>query len=258
MLHVQHEDGLFDDATLARHLEAVDAPVIVTEHSVWPHARPWERRADVLAALTDHGAAMLRARAGGRRVVRLSHGCPDWFPARKAARGRVIGSFGFLERHKGLFRLLDVVRALPGSELVLYSHVRTAAAGRDFARAAEGLPVRWTDAFLPTRTVARRLAAECDVLVFWYDEVPHASTSGAARVGLATGVPVLTSPTGWFADLHDVTYQPPDVVEGVRRLLDDSSLRASLAGAARDFCAEHAWRRVAADHLTLWQSVERP
>jgi glycosyltransferase involved in cell wall biosynthesis len=256
LLHVQHEDGLFDDAALARHLESVDAPVVVTEHSVWPLARAWERRADVLVALTDHGAAMLRGRAAGRRVVRLPHGCPTWFPPRKAARGRVIGAFGFLEAHKGLSALLKVVRALPGSELVLYSHARTPAVARDFAKAVEGLPVRWTDAFLPVETVARRLAADCDVLVFWYDEVPHASASGAARVGLATGVPVLTSPTGWFADLRDVTYQPADVLEGVRRLLDDSALRAKLSAAARDFCSQHAWRRVAAEHLTLWQSVE--
>jgi len=256
LLHVQHEDGLFDDAVLAGHLESVDAPVVVTEHSVWPQARAWERRADVLVALTDHGAAMLRGRAAGRRVVRLPHGCPGWFPPRKATRGRVIGSFGFLEAHKGLAALLEVVRALPGSELVLYSHARTPTLARDFAKAAEGLAVRWTDAFLPVETVARRLAAECDVLVFWYDEVPHASASGAARVGLATGVPVLTSPTGWFADLRDVTYQPADVMEGVRRLLDDSALRATLSTAARDFCSQHAWRRVAAEHLTLWQSVE--
>jgi glycosyltransferase involved in cell wall biosynthesis len=256
LLHVQHEDGLFDDAVLAGHLDAVDAPVVVTEHSVWPRARAWERRADVLVALTDHGAAMLRARATDRRVVRLPHGCPGWFPPRKATRGRVIGSFGFLERHKGLWELLDVLRALPGSELVLYSHARTAAAARDFAMAARGLAVRWTDAFLPVETVARRLAAECDVLVFWYDEVQHASASGAARVGLATGVPVLTSATGWFADLRDVTYQPADVTEGVRRLLEDSALRGTLSTAARDFCSQHAWRRVAAQHLTLWQSLE--
>jgi hypothetical protein len=75
-------------------------------------------------------------------------------------------------------------------------------------------------------------------------------------VGLATGVPVLTSATGWFADLREVTYQPADVMEGVRRLLDDSALRGTLSTGAREFCAQHAWRRVAAEHLTLWQSVE--
>ena len=47
------------------------------------------------------------------------------------------------------------------------------------------------------------------------------------RVGLATGVPVLTSPTSWFADLRDVTYQPADLEEGVRRLLEDTQLRGS-------------------------------
>ena len=112
------------------------------------------------------------------------------------------------------------------------------------------------DQFLPAEEVARRLAAEADVLVFWYDDVPHASASGAARVGLATGVPVLTSPTHWFHELRDVTYQPDDLVDGVQRLLEDTALRKRLAAAARDYCHENSWARSAERHLALWRSVE--
>jgi glycosyltransferase involved in cell wall biosynthesis len=258
LLHVQHEDGLFDDATLADYLERVDAPVVVTEHTVGPVPKPWEERAAALVALTSRGAAELRARAGGRPVAHLPHGCPEWFPPRKARRGRVIGSFGFMEPYKGFHDLLEVLRALPGTELVLYSHSKDPAFGREFERAAAGLPVRWCRDYLPAERVARRLAAECDLLAFWYDEVPHASASGAVRVGLASGVPVLTSRTSWFEDLGGATYQPEQLTEGVAGLLEDGDLRDDLVAAARDHCTKHGWRRVAADHLTLWQSVERP
>jgi glycosyltransferase involved in cell wall biosynthesis len=93
--------------------------------------------------------------------------------------------------------------------------------------------------------------------VFWYDEVAHASASGAARIALATGVPVLASPTGWFSDLTEVTHQPADPVEGVARLLADDTLRDRLSGAAREFCHRHTWPRVAEEYARLWDAVER-
>ena len=104
--------------------------------------------------------------------------------------------------------------------------------------------------------VARRLAAEADVLVFWYSPVPFVAASAAVRVGLATGVPVLTSRTGWFSDLEGVTYQPEDLVEGVRRLLDDTALRERTVAAAREHCRENSWCQFARRHLELWQSLD--
>jgi len=70
-------------------------------------------------------------------------------------------------------------------------------------------------------------------------------------------VPVLASPTSWFADLRDQTYQPDDVTKGVQRLLDDSTLRDRLTAAATDYCKEHSWPNVADHHLRLWQALER-
>jgi glycosyltransferase involved in cell wall biosynthesis len=116
--------------------------------------------------------------------------------------------------------------------------------------------VRWERRYLPAERIASRLAAEADVLVFWYDDVPHASASGAARIGLSTGVPVLTSPTRWFADLTEVTYQPSDLDEGVARLLSDTGLREHLVGSARQFCHQHTWRRVADEYARVWETVE--
>jgi glycosyltransferase involved in cell wall biosynthesis len=258
LLHVQHEDGLFDDAALAGYLERIDAPVVITEHSVGAVAKPWEERAAALVALTSRGVTELRARARGRPVAHLPHGCPEWFPPRKTTRGRVIGSFGFMERYKGFTALLEVLRTLPGTELVLYSYPKDPRFGREFEHAAAGLPVRWCRDYLPAEQVAHKLAAECDLLAFWYDEVPHASASGAARIGLASGVPVLTSRTSWFEDLGHTTWQPEQLTQGVARLLEDGNLRNDLVAAARDYCTKHSWRRIAADHLTLWQSIERP
>jgi glycosyltransferase involved in cell wall biosynthesis len=256
LVHVQHETSLLDDADLERYLDAADWPVTVTEHSVGTESRGWESKASALVALTAEGVNRLAQRAPGRRVLRMDMGCPTWFPPRKHQRGRVIGAFGFLEAHKGFFGLLAAVRELEGVSLELHSYPKWSAIADRFAADCSGLDVSWHRQYLPVDEIARRLAATCDVVVFWYDEVPTAAASAAVRVALASGVPVLTSRTTWFADVADVTYQPADLVEGLERLLDDSELRAELVARARDYCHAHAWPRVAAQHLQLWQELE--
>jgi glycosyltransferase involved in cell wall biosynthesis len=259
VLHIQHEYALFDSAALTGCVQQARinrVPVVITEHTVRSEMVAWEREADVLTALTKRGAEMLHARWPNQRVEYLPHGCPTWFPPRKKKRGRVIGAFGFLEPHKGFWRLLEVLRALPDTELLLVSHAKYPESVVPWTSAVTGLPVRHYSEFLPVAEAARLLAAETDILVYWYDDITHASASGAVRVGLATGVPVLASPTSWFADLRDVTFQPHDLTEGVQRLLEDTGLRGQLTSATRDYCHEHSWPRIADRHLALWRSLE--
>jgi glycosyltransferase involved in cell wall biosynthesis len=259
LLHVQHAPGLVNDADLVRTVTAAKhahAPVVVTEHAVYGQASAWERDADVLVALTVEGTTRLRQRWPAKDVRHIPHGCATWFPPRKRKRGKVIGAFGFLGRHKGFWHLLDAIRRIPGSELLLISHAQSAELEERWAAAARDLPVRRISEFLPVEEVARRLAAEADILAYWYDDVPHASASGAVTIGLASGVPVLTSRTGWFEGLAGVTFQPDDLVEGIQRLLDDEPLRERLVDAARTYCNEHNWERTAQRHLALWQSLE--
>lgn len=260
LLHIQHETSLFDDSALTESVQRARAgrmPVVITEHTVGWNVRPWERDANVLTALTQRGAAMLRARWPDKRVEYLPHGCPTWFPPRKKASGLTIGAFGFLEYHKGFWQLLDLVRALPGTELLLVSHSKNHEKNEQWARDAAGLPVRHCSDFMPVEAAARLLAAEADILVYWYDELgEHASASGAVRVGMATGVPVLASATNWFKDLEGPTYQSADLIEGARRLLDDTALREETTSAARDYCHQHSWTNIAKRHVALWQSLD--
>jgi hypothetical protein len=199
---------------------------------------------------------MLCQRWPVRRVEHLPHGCPTWFPRRKRRRGRVLGGFGFMAPHKGFSRLLEVLRGGDDLQMVLYSAPRAEDDERRWAAAAHDLPVRREARRLPVEEIATRLAAEADVLVFWYDETDFPTVSGAVRVGLASGVPVLTSPTRWFDDLREVTYQPLDLEQGVRHLLEDTKLREHLVEAATAYCHEHSWTRIAERHVALWRSLE--
>lgn len=258
LLHVQHEPGIFDQSQLlnsAWRAKQAGVPVVVTEHSVSDHARSWEQGATALVSLSSLGAAKLKVRWPSKRIEHIPHGCPTWFPPRKTSRSRVIGAFGFLAPHKGFWQLLNVLHQMPGTELLLFSSTQSSELQARWEEASSGLPVRWIREYLPASEIARRLAADADLLAFWYDEVNHLSASGAVRIGLATGVPVLTSPTSWFHDLREVTYQPPSLAEGVGRLLDDTALRDDLTAQAHSYCYENSWPQVAAQHLALWRSL---
>jgi glycosyltransferase involved in cell wall biosynthesis len=258
LLHVQYAPGLFNTADLTQQVQRahqMGIPLVITEHAVSPEAQAWERDADVLVALTQTGTNMLQARWPTKRVQHLPLGCPTWFPPRKSSRGKVIGTFGFLAGHKGFWHLLDVLRTLPGTELLMFSHAKSAETEARWTEDARGLPVRRVREFLPVDDIVRHLASEADILVFWYDEFMLASASYAVRIGLATGVPVLASPTSWFYDLHGSAYQPANLLEGVQRLFDDTSLREQLTSRANSYCHDHSWPRIAERHMALWQTL---
>ena len=259
VVHLQHEDSLHDDgrlgADIAR-LRQAGARVLVTEHTVMPAMHAWERDVNVLVALTAAGAEVLKRRWPGKRVEHIPHGCHEYFPPRKKKLGKVIATFGFPAEYKCFDRLLELQRAIPESQLVIYSHDHGDPAVRVSLERVDGQSVRLITDFMPPEEIASRLAAEADVLVFWYQSWGALIASGAVHIGLATGVPVMTSPTSWFKDLKEVTYQPADPLDGVKRLLEDTDLRQRLVGAATDYCHVNSWVSIAQRHRSLWESLE--
>jgi glycosyltransferase involved in cell wall biosynthesis len=258
LLHVQHHPDLFDERQLEQQLlraRSSRVPVVVTEHAVTTQRQAWESCASALVSLTEAGAKTLARNCPGQTVEYIPHGCPTWFPRRKRTRGKTVGAYGFLDRHKGFWHILDILKFIPGTDLLLYSYSKSPQVRSSWEAAIRGQPVRWIDRYMPESDIADALAAEADVLVFWYDESRFESTSGAARTGLASGVPVLASPTRWFHEIRGVTYQPANLVEGVKRLLEDTPLRNALTEAAMDYCHQHAWSNIADRHRTLHRAV---
>lgn len=259
-LHLEHEFGIVDAASIGaalRQARALGRTVSATVHSVLPTPIPHEAEMDALVALTARGAATLAARNPGRPCAHIPLGCPTWFPPRKAARGRVVGAFGFLQPHKGFFELLEAVRALPGASLLLVAHAPDPAVEAAWEAAARGLPVRRVAGFPDAAEAARLLAAEADVLAFPYRDVGAAYASGAVTVGLATGVPVLASTAACFDDLGEAVWRARDLRAGLARLLDDTALRARTAAAARAHCHDNDWAATARRHRALWSRIRR-
>lgn len=260
ILHVQHQHSLYDEYTLLKKLQRTkqqSCPILITEHSIGEHVEPWERYADCLVSLTSKGAAQLKQRWPNKDIRHIPMGAPTWFPERKKKRGNVIGVFGFLERHKGFWHLLDVLKQNSDISLQAFSYARSKSLLHQWQQDSDGLPVVHITKYLSEQEIAFRLASEADIIVYWYDEVPFYSASSALRVGLASGVPVLTSPTSWFYDLRDVTYQPQDLYHGVLHLLEDDDLRQRLTESARDYCHATSWANITQQHLSLWSDYRR-
>jgi glycosyltransferase involved in cell wall biosynthesis len=240
-----------------RTARALGRGVSATVHSVLPTPIPREAEMDALVALTARGAAILAARNPGKPCLHIPHGCPTWFPRRKARRGRVIGAFGFLTPHKGFFELLDAVRDLPGASLLLVAHAPDPAVEAAWEKAARGAPVRRIGGYPDAAAAARLLAAEADLLAYPYREAGLAYASGAVTVGLATGVPVLASTAACFDDLGEAVWRTDDLRAGLARMLDNTALRERTAAAARAHCHDNDWATTARRHRALWSRIRR-
>ena len=229
-------------ASTLRACQEQDIPTVLTLHAVGAEPAPPEHFADVLAATTRRSEQRLRARHPHKQVTYLPHGCPRWLPKRKAKAGRAVSAYA-PSLSEGDLRSLASSLERAGAELLM------------FGEAAPRPPGRYVPGDFPSAEVAARLAAEADVLVYWYGETGCADVDGVVRAGLATGVPVLTSRGVAFEDVREAVYQADELTEGVARLLEDTDLRAHVTASAREFCIAHGWGRVASAHEALWESL---
>jgi glycosyltransferase involved in cell wall biosynthesis len=255
---VVHADGAPDDVELVRFVLAAAArslPVAVTELAVGPRLHAWERDAAALVAETARGAELLRAKWADRRVELIPPGCPPCAPARKRRRraGQAPVVATFAEQPSCLWAALEAATALDGRLLVL-----GAAGGslpRDFKAAAAAVDLQ-TAPPEPGASAAARLADKADVVVLWHEDASDARASRAARMALASGVPLVAARTTWVDGLEGCVHQPDDAAAGARRVLEDAVLRRSLADAAREHCEDNSWPRIAERHKALWCELE--
>jgi glycosyltransferase involved in cell wall biosynthesis len=198
-------------------------------------------------------------------VVLLPHGVIDR-PAlnAEAVRGLlglsgfnpVIGTFGFLLPGKGLPELIHsfalLLRASPGAYLLMVNAnypVPESEAERERCLAVirqlelEG-QTRLINDFLDLEETLFLLSA-CDIIVFPYQRSEE-SASGAVRLGLAVGRPVLTTPLAVFSDLSEIVHQLPgtnarDIAEGIGSFLGDEQRKVEIVQRQRDWIRQNSW-----------------
>ena len=203
-------------------------------------------------------------------VALLAHGvidrvAPDADAVRSllglSAFGPAIGTFGFMLPGKGLPELIHafalILRAHPAAYLLMLNADYPTPESREERERCHALlrllevedQVRLISDFLDLEETLFLLSA-CDVVVFPHQQSEE-SASGAVRLGLAAGRPVLTTPLPVFGDLSEVVHQlhgtdAPAIAEGILSVLGDDGRKADILRRQRGWVRANGWAAQAA------------
>lgn len=257
--------GLDDDKVITVHLHAARAGFSDLEVNA-----PKMGRARRFIVHNPDEYRLLVGLLGVGRVSLLPHGIDAPVTVRRPPqlghlgepRRLRLGAFGFSSPHKRydlVIRAADLlVRRGYDVEIKLLSACNASNRGSvahlkvvvELATAL-GLSERLTmrTAFSPIDDVISELAT-CDCIVFPYDEVQEGA-SGAVRVGIRAGVPVIVSKASLFDDLRDF-------VSSCREQ-DERSYANMIVHIVSDRAAHASALRRQADYISIasWQNVSR-
>jgi glycosyltransferase involved in cell wall biosynthesis len=168
----------------------------------------------------------------------------------------VIGTFGFLLPGKGLLELIHafalILRAHPTAYLLMLNANYPAPESREERERCRALlrllevedQVRLINDFLEIEETLFLLSA-CDVVVFPYQRSEE-SASGAVRLGLAAGRPVLTTPLPVFGELSEVVHQLAGtdaraIAEGIVSVVGDDGRKAEILRRQWGWVRANSW-----------------
>lgn len=283
---IQHEFGIFPNAThYFQMLQMLDAvPHAVVMHSVYDHLDKavYASVSRDIVVHTQAGADCLRSKGTASRLHVIPHGCvavPDrselWNILRTPY---TVVQFGFGFRYKGVERMLDAVAKLKAGDPAKYGDLFYAyflstnqhndRAHDDYyaslmARVAElGLEdnvaiVRRfnTDAMLSLYLRIFKLA------VFPYVVSPDNTVfgaSGAVRLAMAHGIPVVASESHLFDDLEGVLPRPADadaLSAAIDKVFSDGEHRRRLTEGALAYVHGNGWDVTADRYIDVYRSI---
>jgi glycosyltransferase involved in cell wall biosynthesis len=276
-LLIQYHDGFFSSDALLSIVVAcrmAQISVAVTCHN--SRKMPAQALIGLCAAgatvLVHSQAELSRVLAlGVDRVVHVPHGVLEVAdrPAGEAraalgwSRGPVIGTFGFLRPHKGLYELIQAFGLVsdvhPEAKLLALTALYDSADSTEYHERCQQLlgtlpagcreNVRLDTAFHEIDTILRQLQA-CDVIVLPYHPSAEGA-SGSAAISLATRRPVVIARSAVFEDIHQHTYclesgDPLSIALGICNVLGSPDLLDALSRTSHRFVRERGWSRIAA------------
>ena len=220
---IQHQPGLLRFSYLNElllKLSEMDVKVFITMHNtrdrslVFPSKRIEKaveglKTCSTVMVHSNSDVEILKALGIEDNVVMIPHGIyppPSDSAESLPVEGRVMGSFGFLLKHKGQLELVEAFERLPGWDQLLLLCATIERSGKMEAKInslieKKGLTgrVKLVTDFLDD-DVAIASLAKCELLVFPYQNTKE-SASGAVRMGVAAGVPLAVTPIPIFDDV---------------------------------------------------------
>lgn len=279
---IQHEFGIFPNAFhYLQLLEGLsEVPHAVVMHSVYEH-----QDKAVCTAATRHvvvhnpiGARYLAGRV--QHVHLLPHGCVRtcteelWNIFQSPY---TVMQFGFGFRYKGMDRAIRAVHHLKSADpkfaeiqyLALVScneHNRPAneAYANQLRELADSLGVGDNVVILQGYFSDEQLSAylrTAKMAIFPYVQDPRNvvyGASGAARIAMAHGIPVLASESHMFDDLEGVLPRPAghlELAEEIDKVFSDGAYRNSVVASALAYVEDHDWPSTARRYADLYPPI---
>ncbi len=296
LLNVQHEYGLFggtDGAWFLDLLEAVEKPVVVSLHTVLPHAPESHRsvarrlceKADAVVVLSQNGKDILTADYGvdAHKLHVIHHGVPD-VPFRSTETAKVafgvsdrmtISTFGLISRGKGLEFGIEAMRTVVERHpdalyLILgetHPNVRRyegESYRHELSAQVEkyGLQqnVKLVDHYLEFGELLNYLSAT-DIYLTPYLN-PVQSVSGTLAYAVGAGKAIVSTPYLYAQELlaHGRGMLAPfrdaaALATAIASLLDDPAARRAMERRAYRFGRQMTWPHVAAAYERVFEQV---
>ncbi len=293
---VQHEPGIWggnDGAAVLDFVRAVDAPAVVTLHTLLRHPTP-NQRAVLLELVRLAAATVVMSRSAAHvlagtygvpagTVEVIPHGVPNLplvdpttiKPALDLAGREVILGFGLLGPGKGCELVLDalpaVVAARPAALYVVLGATHPsllATEGEAYRRSLEGRVarlgmerhVRFVDRFVGRVELTRWLEA-ADVVVTPYPNLEKV-VSGTLSYAMGAGRAIVATPYAHAVELLDGDrglvvpgVSPAAWADAIIGLLENDDLRAAVGRRAHEHSRAMVWSNVGTQYRQLFASV---
>ena len=277
-LNIQYHSGFFSEETLNDIVgSATNAgiEVSVTLHNTKiMEIINLKKIASFGATLIIHSADEVKrlAELGVKNLSHIPHGVLD-IPDEPSlnvksrlgfSRSPLIGTFGFLRPHKGVYEMIEAVQILHD----LYSNIGLFGMNAiypsedsekyskdcndliDFLNMQEHIEI--DTRFLDIEMTVSNLHA-CDLIILPY-HFSNEGASGSAHIAIAAKRPLIVTRQEIFKDISDVTYQiegvsPPVLATCVASVLSSPMLLQTLKDSCIKYIEKNSWEKVAGKYL---------
>jgi glycosyltransferase involved in cell wall biosynthesis len=283
---IQHEYGIFPNAfRFMQFMEALDGtPYVVAMHSVYEHLDKlvYTEACKNIVVHSDDAKETLERLGNTRNIDVIHHGCCQfdeidelWNIMRSPY---TIMQFGFGFNYKGVDRAIKAIAHLKRSnpekfENIFYFYLCSTNTHNmvvhneyydSLVELAEEEGVRDNIAIVRKYQSERMLSLYlrlAKMVVFPYvvngDNKVYGA-SGAIRIAMAHGKPVVCSDSHLFDDLEGIIPRPTchiELAEEIDRIFSDDDHRNEIVGSAMDYVEKFSWDYAADAYLSIYDKI---
>lgn len=287
LIILQHEFGIFPKATyFLQLLQGIeDIPYVVTMHSIYEHLDKSVCTAAVknIVVHSNEGKDVLKRLGNANNIYVIPHGCVKYDSTQKGELWNIfqtpytIVQFGFGFFYKGVDRMLDAIHYLKKSdkkfENIFYCYLCSDNAHtslvhhqyHDFLmKKIDELDLHDNAVIIrkfQTDQMINSYLRTAKIAAFHYVSDPKNmvyGASGAVRIAMACGTPVVASNCHQFDDLNGVVPRPKDYIElakEIDEIFSNDKHKQALIKKANDYIDNNSWDITADRYINLYYKM---